>query len=241
MVSVLVDNSVMNHAVAIKHKRIATGTVLWGGVVPDETYTTVSVRAGHQIRKSKGGEQTLFIVSLARAFMASQHVACQTDALKLERFHVPVSRYTGFTYGDESLFKYVEIENALFPLNGFSFSIPGDDPLQKFRQYLENVQDMQYVEIKKALESAGSKDRTSQDAWHLYSAKTLGLKFVSCDTKLKDQIRSIADRRVRQALSDVYVLPSELCDELGLSKASDEEFDELSRQVSSLAFQSTTP
>ena len=44
MVSVLVDNSLLHHAVAIKQQQFDTGTVLWGGSLPVQTYFTASVK-----------------------------------------------------------------------------------------------------------------------------------------------------------------------------------------------------
>jgi hypothetical protein len=239
MVSVLVDTSLLHHAVAIKQQQFDTGTVLWGGSLPVQTYFTASVKSGHQIRESNGGDQTLFIASLARAFMASQHHAHQTDALCFERLHVPVSRYAGEGYGDASLFAHVKFSETFMTLENFSFTLPGDDPISKLREHIDNAKNRDFMELRNALEAVGGKERASQDSWHLYSALSLGLKFVSCDTKLKNQIRSISDKKIRQSLSDVHLLPSELCAELGLPKATDEEFEELAHQVCLLPFHKT--
>jgi len=223
----LIDNSILHHAVAIKGTWKDNGTVFWGGEIPVRTGQIESVLYSHKIKPSKGGDQTMFIAALAEEFGSGRIKAFYSDALKFETLHLPGGRFKGANYGDMSLFANVTCEK-LTTLDGFSLTIPSDDPIEKLREYLRACQAPGYRKILQALESVITKPEkklmASQDAWHLYTVISNGLDaFLTVDTTLIGQIKSLPAGPIGSELRGLVHLPSEICEKLGIDAMREEE------------------
>lgn len=236
---VLVDSSVFHHAIEFQGRWEDTGVVLWGGRngVPVQTGRIVSSWEPIEIKLEKGGPQGKYIAALALAFQKGQWEAHTSDALRIERFFPAYSgsripRNRGANYGDVSWFAKVECRGHV-TLEELSFTVPGQtEPIDLLRHLLNNSHDGEYLEIRRALEKAGSAKRASQDAWHINTAIRLKMdKFLTCDARLIGQARSITDPTLRKKILDVLALPSELCRLMGLVEMSDAELKELAKTL----------
>ncbi len=214
----LVDNSVLHHAVQHKGSWESSGTVMWGGErgVEVDTGRLRSSEEPIEIKRERGGPQGAYIAALALALKRNQWEAHTSDALTFERLHHPTGRFSGVNHGDISWFKDVNCRTHT-TLEGFSSIVPSKtEPIQLLRQFLDAKTDEEYIEIRSALEEVGSK-KSSQDAWHVLCVRRLGLQtFLTCDTKLIGQVKSIPDRALREHILDDLALPCDLCKVLNL-------------------------
>ena len=235
MFRVLIDNSVLNHAVTIKGRWQSNGTSMWGHI-PINTGQLVSRIEPIKIRESKGGDQILYIAALAKAFEKNSIHAVTTDVMKFERMHQPAGRFTGTNYGDMSLFRNVHC-SSIQTLEGFSFSMPVDRPIEELRAHLLRSNMEPFVEIHNSLRAnldEINQMKMSQDAWHLHSALAHNLNaFLVTDTALIGQIKSLPKCNLRDTLLDIVYLPSELCEKLKVPACTIEDIETFIKEYGS--------
>ena len=228
MIPVLVDTSVLNHALAVRGEWQSIGPRKWGNF-EFEAGGIVSARRDIPIRLRKGGAQAAAIGALRNEFNAKRLSYHSTDALLIERLVLKL----GANYGDVNLFGDVVCDVRHQTLPELVFSLPDDDPMHLLRLCLEGMRCEPYSTYLAALQRAGaSTGKVTQDAWHLHSAQTCGSRyFLTCDTSLKGMVASISDKSLRGTLQKLVKLPTELCAELGIEVLSREAFDELMSQL----------
>ncbi len=205
---ILIDNCVKHHAVALRGGWQSGGIQYWGGEVPIETGRICSELVSTQMNI---GPQEGAIAALAQQFLDNKIEAYTTDALGLETFHQPSGRFSGTNYGDFSLLFGVEFQKII-TLSNFSFSMPQDNVIEKFREHLNQSNEQTFLKIKNALP-----DKSRQDAWHLYCIQRFGLDvFLTTDTKLIGQVSSIANTQLKTEIEQIVRTPKELCDDLNI-------------------------
>ncbi len=225
---ILIDTSIHDHANSFKGQWEDHGTVLWGGKSPVQTGGVVTAFDGHRIRESKGGDQNGAIGALAEKFKDGSLVAVTTDALTFERFDKPFSKFGPGGYGDVNLLSGTKFE-SLHTLEGLTFSLNETQPIVALRSYLRQVRVEPFLTFRQALDDLANNDRNSQDAWHLHCCDAFKLdRFLTADTKLVGQIRSIPETKIRSQLLELVRLPTDLCKELEVDPLTEEELSDLS-------------
>jgi hypothetical protein len=230
---ILVDNSVRHHAIEHKGKWESMGAAMWGGKngIPVETGGIISTEHPINIKGTKGGPQGGYIASLALAYRHDKWEAHTSDVIQFEQLNQPGNKFSSGNIGDFSWLREVKYKHNK-TLDSFTFAIPVDCPNDALRKFLASSNNQDYEHIRTALEQCGAK-KSSQDAWHLHCVSLLTLdKFLTCDHALIGQIRSIADRALRQKLLGKVTLPMHLCKTLGLDEATAEEREQLRREFS---------
>jgi hypothetical protein len=203
---------------------------MWGKF-PVETGRLVSKYDPPKVRESKGGDQSLALGAVVRRFMANKFSAYTTDALMVEQMSKPIADKN---YGDVDLFGKVKREEIV-TLPGFSFVLRGDDPLQKLRDYLDEQEAEPFRSIRTALDSVAQSQKNSQDAWHLHCAMIYGMDaFLTADTTLIGQVKSISDKSTRKAVLDRLRLPTELCEWTNTPPLTVEELAALAEELGAL-------
>jgi len=215
LIKILIDNSVRQHAVALKGEWQSNGVQYWGGEIPIETG---KISSKLKSRQMKIGPQEGAIAALANEFLHNNIEAYTTDALSFETFHQPLGRFTGVNYGDFSLFSKIKYKK-INTLDDFSFCVPPDDIVGKLREHLNQSNNPLFLKIKNALP-----DKSSQDAWHLYCVGRFDLDiFLTTDSALIGQIKSISDENFKNELIKIVRTPEELCTDLDIRCFSEDE------------------
>lgn len=212
---ILIDNSVLQFSIAFKGEWQSSGIQYWGEALID----TGGIRSVLQsLSTKKISPQEGYIAALAKKFLKNEIEAYTTDALKFETYHQPSGRFRGINYGDISLLSKISPQQ-IKTLDGFSFSIPSDDVVEKLRTHINRSVEPDFLDIKNALPK-----KSSQDAWHLYCIQKHGLDvFLTMDFALMRQIRSIADKSLRERVEKIVRTPEDLCADFGISALGNDE------------------
>lgn len=204
--TLLVDNSVVGHAVTHETAWVSTGTSMWGGHpietgyrarIPVHPFDSDAPEYDHI--KQLGG-----IAQLAR----EGHVILMTSAeLRDEQFRQPGGRYQGYGYFDYSLFKSVSmksVDGLVGPTLGPSWMrLPSAAEQQRAR--LNGSEDELYESLVKVLG-----ERNNQDAWHIRTAERHGMFcFLTMDFKLVRLVRQNAHREPLKSLKTLVLTPAE--------------------------------
>lgn len=112
------------------------------------------------------------------------------------------------------------------------FSLTDVEPIQAVRDYLNSSGLLPYRTIRHALDKVKSKDVNSQDAWHLHCTIAFGMDaFLTMDTTLVGQIRSIPNKTMRETRLKYVRIQSELCETLEIPKLTDKELRNLANEL----------
>ncbi|KTE37775.1 MULTISPECIES: hypothetical protein [Sphingopyxis] len=208
----LVDNTVLYHAVTHETAWISTGKSKWG---PHEIDTGYSARVPVHDDDTDGREHrnVRFLAGIAQ-LCRNGFVELLTSAeLQDEQFRQPAGRYRGYGYFDHSLFARLQIESVdghVFPHLGPSWMrLPSAEEQQRAR-IDRHRQDEAFDELVRTLGQANS-----QDAWHLYTADKFGIHaFLTMDFKfirtVEAQARSAAVSRLKARVMSPEMLGKEL-------------------------------
>jgi hypothetical protein len=221
---ILIDNSVLHFAIVFKGQWQSKTIEDWDGALGAliETGGIRSVLQSSPIKKlsPQGG----YIAALAKKILSGEMEAYTSDALSYEKWYQKPYKYRGVSYGDISLLSKITPKH-IRTLEGFTFSLPADSIADKLRAYINQSQEVDFLAIKNVLPC-----KSSQDAWHLYCVKKQNLDvFLTMDAALIGQIKSIADRSVRDNLIKIIRTPEELCTDLDISALSNDEITSFAR------------
>lgn len=178
--NILIDNTVLAHAITHETAWIATEKVLFGKEEIELGYAArIPVRGADGSREYESISYLPGIAHLAR----SGRLVLKTSAdLDLERFRQPVGRFSGYGYFDHDLFAGIPIQSV----DGIGDMTMGPawmnlpSPAEQQRQRLAQSRDPLYLGL---LQHLGPK--SSQDAWHIRTAETTGMFcFLTMDFKL---------------------------------------------------------
>lgn len=212
--TVLIDNSVLGHAITHETGWVSTGEVLWGGKHPIDTGYMARLPVHPVDAEGREYEELKYLTGIAH-LARQQRVVLRTSAeLRYEVFRQPIGRYRGYGYFDYSLLHGVPIESVdgwVGPTIGPKWmELPS--PAEQQRKRLDQRGDELYRAL---LGILGSKN--SQDAWHIRTAEKHGLYcFLTMDFKLRRRVQQLAAKEPLASLRTRILTPKELGEELGI-------------------------
>jgi hypothetical protein len=180
VLNVLMDNTILAHAITHETAWITTEKMLFGKEEVELGYAArIPVRSVDDSREYESISYLPGIAHLAR----SGRLALKTSAdLELERFRQPAGRFSGYGYFDHDLFAGIPIQSV----DGIGDMVMGPEWMnlpslaEQQRERLTQSRDPLYLGL---LQHLGPK--SSQDAWHVRTAETTGMFcFLTMDFKL---------------------------------------------------------
>jgi len=211
---VLVDNSILGHAVTHETAWISTGVALWGGH-PFETGYSARIPVHSANSTAVEYEHIKYLAGIAH-LARQDYLRLKTSAeLQDETFRQPVGRFRGYGYFDHSLFAGLKLESVdglVFPTMGPSYlGLASARDQQRAR--LARSNDPLYLAL---LAQLGPKN--SQDAWHIRTAEAHGLHcFLTMDFRLHRTVRRLKECEPFRSLQTQVLTPVELGKWLGIA------------------------
>jgi len=206
-VNLLVDNTVLSHAVTHDTGSVSTGEKPWGGITVDTGYAArIPVHSEFDHREAARSVRYLpGIANLAKRGFISLSVS---DELKDEQLSQPIGRFKGYGIFDLSLFDDVPIKILRDPEYTVVIgpSRPGVSSVrEQKRRRLQNKADRLYQSL---VEVLGKKN--SQDAWHIATAeKNNCYCFLTMDFALIRNVRSQSGNKAIRSLTTKLMTPEE--------------------------------
>lgn len=208
---ILVDNTVLFHAVTHETAWISTGTSHWGTLEFEGGYAArVPVHAATS--DARVYKNVTYLPGVAHLCQAGQIQLFTSSELQDEQSRQPIGRYRGYGYFDYNLFRDLVIPS----IDGYSFltelmmdrSSPGASQRARIGQHRR---DSNFDALVRALG-----DRNSQDAWHIYTAhKHQCFCFLTMDFKLINAVRSQQNNSALMSINTKVLTPEMLGYELG--------------------------
>ncbi len=214
-IRLLVDNSVLAHAVTHETATISTGVELWGGVVPFDTGYSARIPVHLVDDATETYKNICFIPGIAYLARKGLIDLCQSAELRAETYYQPVGRFKGYGYLDYSLLSGVHmdsVDGTVFPTLGPRWmGLPSAKEQQGRR--ISGYGDPLHVSLVAEL---GSKH--SQDAWHLCTAENKNLyAFLTTDFKFRRQVRARSRREPLISMNARVLTPKEFGEELSIA------------------------
>jgi hypothetical protein len=179
--SILVDNSVLFHAVTHETAWLSTGKSKWGSHDIDTGYTArIPVR--HKDSNSREYQNIKYLPRIAHLARVGQLSLKTSGELDLERFRQPVGRFKGYGIFDHDLFSNIKMEHVddMPDMVMSSKGLNRSSIEEQQREWLSNSSDPLYRSLVTLLGP-----RNSQDAWHMRTAEVHGMFcFLTMDFKL---------------------------------------------------------
>jgi hypothetical protein len=214
--TILVDNTVLYHAVTHETAWISTGPSSWGDRQIDTGYAArVAVHPADSKSREYGNVLYLAgIAELSRRKIIRLHTSAE---LQEEQFRQPSGRYRGYSYFDHSLFSGLDIPS----IDGQVFGVMGPKMLglpsvqdQQRARLRAHEQDPLFAKLVRCLGPANS-----QDAWHIYTAERHGMFcFLTMDFKLIRTVRSQIKADPLRSFRTLVLTPEELGARVGLRR-----------------------
>jgi hypothetical protein len=210
-ISLLLDSTILHHAVTHETAWIDTGTKLWGGKFPVPTGYMARIPVHSSDNESREYQDICYltgIAALARKGLVNLHTSSE---LMAEQERHPPARFRTTGYSDFSLLDGLKIES----LDGWNFdslvhrrSRDGPSLAELQRARLDTSVDELYLSLRSIL---GPKH--SQDAWHIRTAETHGqFAFMTMDYKLLKLMHQ-HERKIKSLNLNTKVLsPSDIAD-----------------------------
>lgn len=211
---ILVDNTVLYHAVTHETAWVSTGKSNWG---PHEIDTGYSARIPVYPADSGSREyrHIRYLPGIAHLCRAGLLELVTSAELQDEQFRQPSGRYRGYGMFDHSLFGALDIPSVdghVFPDMGPSWlNLPSPEDQQRERINRHRA-DPIFDALVRILGPTNS-----QDAWHIYTAETHGcLCFLTMDFKLIRTVAAQAKTIPLTGFTTRVMTPEDLGRELGL-------------------------
>jgi hypothetical protein len=212
---VLIDNSVLGHAVTHETGWVDTGKVLWGGEIEVNTGYAARVPVHSETDDSDSGRSVRYLAPIAMLAKRGSIELLMSRELQDEQWTQPIGRFRGYQHYDYSVFRGVPIQHLPDP----DFTVQmgprwmGLPSLEEQRQQrLATRTDPIFRELLRVL---GPK--SSQDAWHVATAEMHGCYcFLTMDFKLIRSIRAQSRNPVVAGLKTRVISPEEFGREFSL-------------------------
>ena len=212
-IHILIDNTVLNHAIAHETAWVSTGICKWGTNEFSSGYAArISVHSSRN--DSERYESVKYLPGIG--LLAQQgHMKLQTSAeLRAEVVRQPVGRYAGYGYLDYNLLGNVRIGSVddLPPVT-ITAGEASELTAAAQRKRLDRIDDPLYRSIVKSLGRSNS-----QDAWHICTAEAHGMFcFLTMDFRLRRAVEDRLRREPFKSLRTCVMTPAELGRHLGIS------------------------
>ena len=213
---ILLDNTILYHAVTHETGWVSTGTSRWG---PHEIDTGYAARIPVHPADldSREYKNICFLPGLAHLSRLGLATLFTSAELQDEQFRQPSGRYRGYGYFDHSLFgglKIDSIDGHVFPTMCPSFfNLPSAEEQQRSRIDRHRA-DSAFAALARCLGP-----NNSQDAWHIHTANKHGLFcFLTMDFKLIRTVEAQARAAPIQSLVTRVLTPEQLADHIGLMR-----------------------
>ncbi|WP_139326742.1 hypothetical protein [Pseudomonas flexibilis] len=211
---VLVDNTVLFHAISHETAWISTGKANWGVHEIDTGYSArIPVRAPND--ESREYRNIQYLPGIAHLARIGKLSLMSSGELWIERFYQPAGRFDGYGYFDLDLFDDVEIplidEVPDMQIGPSCWGLPSVEKMREER--LKKSTDPLFQSLASQL---GPKN--SQDAWHIRTAEVNEMFcFLTMDFKLLKTLQAQSNTEPVQSLNTRILTPEQLGKYLGLA------------------------
>lgn len=165
----LVDNTVLGHAITHETAWISTGQTMWGGKFPVETGFMARIPVHNELDVEDAARSVRFIPAIASLARQGALKLLTSSELEDEKWTQPMGRFRGYGYYDFNLLGGVDIECLVDPNYSMQIGSSGlhfPSLTDQRRKRLADKQDPLFKDLIKVL---GPKN--SQDAWHIATAQ----------------------------------------------------------------------
>jgi hypothetical protein len=202
---ILLDSSVLGHAITHETAWISTGPQKWGHIEIDSGYAA-RIPVHSPQNDGRVYEEVRYLAGIAH-LARTGHLELLTSAeLKAEQFRQPIGRFQGYGYFDYGVFSGVKIES----IDGFHL-----DPVRPKEAQAQRVASCEEPLFLSLLEILGPK--SSLDAFHIFTAEKSGLFcFLHIDFPLADNVRQNFKKRPFSELHTRILTPSQFAKLVGL-------------------------
>lgn len=199
-IKVLIDNSILGHAVTHETVWISTS-----GDTPEEK--PFSLSPGYAARvpvhsPTNDGDvyrEVTYLTGIAELARAGLIELVTSAELQSEALRHPVGRFRGYGFDDLYLFQDVDMPSV----DGYHFDVHDAKAEQKSR--LARSKDATFRKLASLLPA-----KSDLDAWHVTTAHRHGIRhFLTMDFKLVNSMKAIAGKLDDPAISTIPCLPSE--------------------------------
>ena len=196
--ALLIDSSVLGHAVIHETGWISTGTKKWGHHDVDTGYMArIPVHAPDN--DSRTYNEVQYLAPIAHLHRTSNIKLVSSAELFAEQFRQPMGRFRGYGWADYHAFKGIQFESV----DGLHLDMT--KPLEAQRERLDSNTAPLFRELVTLLG-----EKSSQDAWHIYTAQKYGLfAFLHIDFSLAAKIHQHKNAPVIRNLKTRVLLPSQ--------------------------------
>lgn len=205
---VLVDVTVLQHAVTHETGWISTGPAAWGTDVIDTGYMA-RIPVYKNESKSKNYRNIKYLVGICHLFRSGVLRLFTSSELNEEMLWQPIGRFGGYGYFDFYLFDGLRMESidgrvSLSMISSIhSIYSPKDHQRARIREYRSAFPD--FDELVRVLGEANS-----QDAWHLFTANRFGLFcYLTMDYKFIKTVQSQSGSAAIKRLVTKVLTPEE--------------------------------
>jgi hypothetical protein len=205
---ILIDSTVLAHAVTHETAWVDTGKTHWGEMEIDTGYAArIPVHSDRD--HSDAARSTRYlpgIASLARRGHLTLATSCE---LLDEQWSQPTGRFRGYGLFDFSLFSNVKFETIKDPeysvVYGAHAGLPKPSVREQRLERLEAKSDPLFQELLSVLGP-----NNSQDAWHIATAEhNLCYCFLTMDFRLIRNVRAQANNKTIKSLKTLILTPEE--------------------------------
>ena len=206
VLKILIDNSVLFHAVTHETGWISTGTKKWGPL-DIETGYAARIPVHSPTNDKRVYNEVRYLAGIAHLARRGALQLFDSAELQAERFRQPMGRFRGYGYADLGLFNDVKIESID---DGLHLDL--NDPKETQLKRVDSCSDPQFRSL---LDLLGQ--RQSLDAYHVYTADKFDLFcFLHIDFPLEASIAQHASNPALASLKTKVLRPSQLGRLLGL-------------------------
>lgn len=211
---ILVDNTVLYHAVTHETGWVSTGAKSWGQQLRATGYAARMPVHAADI-DTREYVNVCFLPGIAHLCRNGLVELVTSAELQDEQFRQPSGRYRGYGYFDHSLFgdlKVDSVDGYVFPTMGPAyFGLPSAEDQQRERI----GQHRSHPAFDTLVRTLGPAN--SQDAWHIFTAEASGcFCFLTMDFKLIRTVAAQSGSAALKRLATRVMTPEMLGIELGL-------------------------
>jgi len=202
--AILVDNSVLGHAVTHESGWVSTGPKMWGPHEVDTGYMArIPVHTDNN--ETEIYRNLTYLSGIAHLGKIGRIRLCTSAELRDETWRKPSGMFRGYGYFDFSLFSDVQLE-CIDRLEGSWILVPGGPSLQEQQQRRINSSNDSL--FKSLLNRLGEKQNL--DAWHIRTAEKHGMFcFLTMDFKLRKTFERWKDYEPFKSMNTVVMTPEE--------------------------------